>query len=231
MTPTEVKFGSKEATSRPARARTRSFRRRRLVHRARGAESREGVAPSHAGLQSAFLARDSAHGADSGNRTRIFGLEDLGPTIGRCPHGGIGETRYVGEGRRLSLASFGCRPKILPLKYDPMFAGRERIERSLRGLEARRVTMTLRPVRKARRSLAAPRRGIEPLSSDRQSARDPVASRGMRNGGDGRGSNPPPHVHSVPSSPDEYRHQEDEKWIVVGSHHVLLGFGQALSLD
>lgn len=47
------------------------------------------------------------------------------------------------ESARIELASPGCRPGSLPLKYDP--AGREGIEPSLRVLEARLVTMTLRP--------------------------------------------------------------------------------------
>ena len=47
------------------------------------------------------------------------------------------------ESARFALASPGCRPGTLLLSYDP--AGREGIEPSLRVLEARPVTMTLRP--------------------------------------------------------------------------------------
>jgi hypothetical protein len=54
-------------------------------------ESRPGIGPGYAVLQTTFLARDPAHfmifcaGADSGNRTRIDGLEARGPALGRCP--------------------------------------------------------------------------------------------------------------------------------------------------
>ncbi len=75
-----------ELASAPPGTRTRigSLRRRVLVHRARGAESREGIKPSHAVLQTTLLSENRL-GAGSGNRTRIGSLEDCGPTVERCP--------------------------------------------------------------------------------------------------------------------------------------------------
>jgi hypothetical protein len=107
-------------------------------------------------------------------------------------------------------------------------AGREGIEPSLRVLEARPVTMTLRPKNSATRieeeviapnsghasierrrlglnrctpplhSPRATRRGIEPLSLHRQWSCDASRITGQR--GDGRESNPPPQGHGLPSS-------------------------------
>src|SRR5262249_40038577 len=79
-----------------------------------------------------------------------------------CPS--IGRVGQAVESARIELASSGCKPDVLPLNYNP--AGREGIEPSLRVLEARLVTMTVRPKER----------------------------------GDVRGSNPPPSVHSRPSS-------------------------------
>lgn len=73
----------------------------------RETESQEGIEPSHADLQTTLLPREPAHGsrgrrdgahremravtrecprdgASRGNRTLITGLEDQGPTLGRC---------------------------------------------------------------------------------------------------------------------------------------------------
>lgn len=131
------------------------------------------------------------------------------------------------ESARLELASPGCRPGILPLKYDP--AGREGIEPSLRVLEARPVTMTLRPKNGDSLAAFAERlvRELNPSHSVDSGAATPVASRGIilrvpgrtrtcivrfrkptplpfghedRRGGDVRESNPSPSVHSRPSS-------------------------------
>ena len=135
------------------RTRIGSLRRRVLVHRARGAESREGIKPSRAVLQTALLSENRL-GAGNGNRTHIGSLEDCGPTVERCPR------KMEVESARLELASPGCKPGTLPLSYDPA-AGREGIEPSLRVLEAQPVTMTLRPTMAIS---PAPRRGIEPLS-------------------------------------------------------------------
>ena len=82
-----------------------------------GAESREGIKPSHAVLQTALLSENRL-GAGRGNRTHIGSLEDCGPTVERCPR-----------------------------KNDDPVAGREGIEPSPRVLEAQPVTMTLRPRR------------------------------------------------------------------------------------
>ena len=110
-----------------------------------GVESREGVAPSRAGLQPAILARGSAHDrADSGNRTRIGSLENCGPTVERCPRSPARRARgRVVEQARFELALPGCKPGVLPLNYSPMFsrlatrAGRDGIEPPLRDLESR----------------------------------------------------------------------------------------------
>ncbi len=67
---------------------------------------------------------------------------------------------------------------------------------------------------------------LNPSHSRDSGAATPVASRAIFFVGDGRGSNPPPQVHGLPSSPDEYRHR-DLWWVVVESHHVLLVFSQA----
>ena len=77
---------ARQGESAPPGTRTRndSLRRRVLVHRARGAESREGIKPSHAVLQTTLLSENRL-GAGSGNRTRIGSLENCGPTVGRCP--------------------------------------------------------------------------------------------------------------------------------------------------
>ena len=98
------------------------------------------------------------------------------------------------ESARIELASPGCRPGALPLSYDP--AGCEGIEPSLRVLEARPVTMTLQPV-----GVFAARRGVEPLSHRRRRHCDTgrITGRSAKQGG-GRGSNPPPQVHGLPSS-------------------------------
>ena len=152
-------------------------------------------------------------------------------------------TQVRGERRseaQSPLASPGCKAGTLPLSYDP--AGREGIEPSLRVLEAWPVTMTLRPKDSAARchSPRATRRGIEPLSLHRQWSCGTTRITGQ--GGDGRGSNPPPQGHNLPSSPDEYRHRSlgagaprpadmPSEWVVVESHHVLSGFNRALSLD
>ncbi len=137
-----------------------------------------------------LLTRDSVRGADSGNRTRIVSLEGWGLAVGRCPRGGIGETRT-----RIPRVQAGDSPFELRSRSR---AGCEGIEPSLRVLEARPVTMTLRPKN------SATRRGIEPLSLHRQWSCDASRITGQR--GDGRESNPPPQGHGLPSSPDEYRH-------------------------
>ena len=87
----------------------------------------------------------------------------------------LDDVRVV-ESARVALASPGCRPGTLLLSYDP--AGREGIEPSLRVLEARPVTMTLRPRSSATRigkeviapvsghaSIEAEAFGIEPMYS------------------------------------------------------------------
>ena len=55
--------------------------------------------------------RESAHRADSGNRTRIVSLEDCGPTVERCPH-----ARRAPRGSRTRTAcaksSFGKRASL-----------------------------------------------------------------------------------------------------------------------
>ena len=156
------------------------------VHRARGAESREGIKPSHAVLQTALLSENRL-GAGRGNRTHIGSLEDCGPTVERCPREmEVESARLVTErtestkwtesveaheAKRSALASPGCKPDTLPLSYDPA-AGREGIEPSLRVLEARLVTMTLRPV--ALR-LVGESNPSHPMDSG---AATPVASRG-----------------------------------------------------
>jgi hypothetical protein len=81
------------------------------------------------------------------------------------------------ESARLELASPGCRPGILPLNYDP--AGREGIEPSLRVLEARLVTMTLRPKNgdKCAKRFHCPQAGPPPCAAD--------GARKRRHGGGG----------------------------------------------
>jgi len=76
--------------------------------------------------------------------------------------------------------------RFMRMRFETRMAGREGIEPSLRGLESRLVTMTLRPVRACSRcsvrdrELAAPRTGIEPsLHSIDSGAATPVASRGI----------------------------------------------------
>ena len=75
-----------------SRTRIRPLRRRWPIHWASGAESREGIKPSRGRVAIDAPLRGSARGADSGNRTRIVSLEGWGPTVGRCPRGGVGES-------------------------------------------------------------------------------------------------------------------------------------------
>lgn len=56
-----------------------------MVIRRSSLESRPGIEPGTAVLQTAFLTREPARRASSGIRTRIDGVEARGPTIGRCP--------------------------------------------------------------------------------------------------------------------------------------------------
>ena len=133
--PASGRSGRSDAGAPPGtRTRIGSLRRRVLVHRASGAESREGIKPSRAVLQTALLSENRLeHESGQGNRTHIGSLEDCGPTVERCPQ--ITVPQAV-ESARIELASPGCKPGTLPLSYDPE-AGREGIEPSLRVLEAR----------------------------------------------------------------------------------------------
>jgi hypothetical protein len=93
------------------------------------------------------------------------------------------------EPARLELASPGCRPGTLPLSYDP--ASREGIEPSLRVLEARPVTMTLRPMNAWRLVGES-----NPSHSMDSGAATPVASRGSRVTGGNR-----THLHAFTARP------------------------------
>jgi hypothetical protein len=93
------------------RTRKKSFRRRRLVHRACGAESREGVAPSRAVLQTAILTREPAHdslqkhsnkSALGGNRTRTANV--------KCPFGKLASLPRPFETRPGASATLGLTP-------------------------------------------------------------------------------------------------------------------------
>ena len=87
------------------------------------------------------------------------------------------------EPARLELASPGCRPGTLPLSYNPESAcrracgtaGGEGIEPSLRVLEARPVTMTLRPMTATTKRPVGESNPSHPMDSG---AATPVASRG-----------------------------------------------------
>jgi hypothetical protein len=161
-------------------------------------DSLRGVEPRSTGIgdQSLKAVRTGSEREPRGTRTLAHRF------AGDAPHP---EDRFSAvESARIELASPGCRPGALPLSYDP--AGCEGIEPSLRVLEARPVTMTLQPI-----GVFAARRGVEPLSHRRRRHCDTgrITGRTAKLGG-GRGSNPPPQVHGLPSSPDEYRHHATE---------------------
>ena len=132
-------------------------------------ENREGLEPSRD-----RVADDAPHPEARFTGERTAGLEPAS-SAWKAAVLPLDDARVV-ESARLELASPGCRPGILPLNYDP--AGREGIEPSLRVLEARPVTMTLRPTSSATRieeeiiarqgghaSIWAEAFGIEPMYS------------------------------------------------------------------
>jgi hypothetical protein len=136
-----------QGDSAPPGTRTRigSLRRRVLVHRARGAESREGIKPSHAVLQTALLSENRL-GAGRGNRTHIGSLEDCGPTVERCPQMTVPQAGRPGRWNRRDSNSH--RPG------------------ANRALSGDSVGHHDSPTHEGQRDTfrRAPRRGIEPLS-------------------------------------------------------------------
>jgi hypothetical protein len=107
-------------------------------------------------LQTTLLARRvGSRRAGSGTRTRIVSLEGCGPAVGRCPRGV--------ESARLELASPGCGPGILPLKYDPVDQRGAKESNLLSGFWRPGRPPWLCAPRRASAPRAA-RRGVEPLS-------------------------------------------------------------------
>ena len=91
-------------------------------------------------------------------RTRTGNLLDAIEALSSLSYGPIDWTRSRVdsessrvERRGIAPRSLQCECSVLLLNYRPS-AGREGIEPSLRGLEARLVTMTLRPVLEQRRA-------------------------------------------------------------------------------
>ena len=111
-------------------------------------------------------------GADSGNRTRIVSLEGWGPAVGRCP------PRATRRGIEPLSPHRQWSCDASRITGHESQAPAEGIEPSLRVLEARPVTMTLRPKSSATRigkevialqsghaSIEAEAFGIEPMYS------------------------------------------------------------------
>lgn len=164
-------------TCAPGGSRTRSARAKSpFGKRASLHDPRETVPGASATLSSppprAAFPVNVAHGCARRSRSPCPALRSTG--LARFPVPFLWTSGAV-ESARLELASPGCRPGILPLNYDPDSkpraktgsAGREGIEPSLRVLEARLVTMTLRPRTATRvRRGHCPQVGLPPDAAD-----------------------------------------------------------------
>ena len=91
-------------------------------------ESRGGIKPAaHRFANSAPRQRfgseraagSAERGAGNENRTRFNGVEARGPTIGPYPQETGRREAHRVEPARLELASPGCKPRTLPLRYGP----------------------------------------------------------------------------------------------------------------